>query len=112
MTNIVSAALARHFGRFPDAANAYHRDPLYYHQVTLVRRTLEMVDMAMEDADVAIPVRLRVIRAVLNSTPYEGDALDRIRQHNDTVQRLRSTLVEPPTVDPAMVSTPTADGGR
>lgn len=90
MTARVNQLINRWLTTIPDADKAYRGDAAYYAHISMMRRMLSAMDLIMEGEGVPEETRVRVIRALICGAPDETDALTRMKEAEQLLQRLRS----------------------
>ena len=95
MTSIVQHAIDRYESRMPNAREARLTDPHYAYQAQVLRETLEIADMAMEDEGIPESSRRRVVSTILYGGPSEADAI--LREHQQAQFR-RAMFATPPSM--------------
>jgi hypothetical protein len=74
----VDEVMDSHRARMPGAAAAGATDPNYQYHWRLMRTILALADIVMEDEDVPVDVRRRVVRGVVYGGPNVADAEHRV----------------------------------
>lgn len=86
MSDLVDDLIDGYLDRMSRAAEAYRNEPWYHAQVTWMRRTLGLADMAMQDRGVPEEDRKYVLTVAVYGSPDEDTAMAKIEERKRLIE--------------------------
>lgn len=108
MSELVEDLIDGYLDRMSRAAEAYHNEPWYHAQLTWMRRTLGLADMAMQDRGVPEEDRRYVLTVAVYGSPDEDAAMAKIAERKRLIEEYSRqmpnfTATVPPLTDDSWI---------